>query len=630
MTGALLCGSLTGCAGGAGSGAGRENGSAVENGRENGREKERAAENGSAEEDGKETVSVALWGGQLLEGYTGYLQEQFPEVEFEFYLASNTTDYYRFCQEKGKLPDILTVRRFSLNDVKNLKDELMDLSDTDLANSFYQSYLRSYTYDDGTVNWLPACAEVDSLIINKTLFEQYEIPVPTDYESFLSACAAFEEHGIQGFMTDYARDYTCLELLQGWSIEQLMSMDGRLWRQEYESGMASQLSETVWMPVFEKMEDFIKHMNLTEADNETEPGEVNERFQAGRVAMYRGTGADVLAYRESGEALLMPYFGKTPEDNWYLTYPSFQAAAKEQETPERRKLILEIMSVMLGEGGLKHITTGQNMVAYNKGVQLELLPELQNLSPAIKDNRLYIRLASNDMFSISREVVQGMISGQLPDARAAYEEFNRLLILEKEEEKETVLIETGYPYTFYSDGGNPAASAIINTVREEAGMELMLCQASDISGDIVAGMYREHDLNYLMRGENIKIYRTEMTGAEMEQFITHTLEQEHSRSSVVNDSTLYVSSGFEMEIFKTEEGYQLGQLTIQGEPVKAEQTYSFGVISSVYHFAEPIFEKMGITAFDFHENTANELFIRRLTGGGQLSEPAAYMYLKKR
>ena len=161
-------------------------------------------------------------------------------------------------------------------------------------------------------------------------------------------------------------------------------------------------------------------------------------------------------------------------------------------------------------------------------------------------------------------------------------------------------------------------------------MDLMLCQASDISGDIMAGKYREYDLNYLMRGENIKIYKVNMTGKEIEQFITYTLEQEHSKSSVVNDSTLYVSSGFEMELSKTKEGYQLEQLTIQGEPLKPEQTYSFGVISSTYHFAEPIFEKMGITAFDFHENTANELFIQRLTGGGQLSEPTSYISLKKK
>lgn len=45
---------------------------------------------------GKETVSVVLWGTQLLENYTQYLCDTFPEVEFEFSLATNSTDYASF------------------------------------------------------------------------------------------------------------------------------------------------------------------------------------------------------------------------------------------------------------------------------------------------------------------------------------------------------------------------------------------------------------------------------------------------------------------------------------------------------------------------------------------------------
>ena len=46
-------------------------------------------------------------------------------------------------------------------------------------------------------------------------FEQYGIPLPTDYESFVSACQAFEKAGIRGFTADYTYDYTCMETLQG-------------------------------------------------------------------------------------------------------------------------------------------------------------------------------------------------------------------------------------------------------------------------------------------------------------------------------------------------------------------------------------------------------------------------------
>ena len=126
------------------------------------------AQNSGSEKDGneREKVTVALWGTQLLENYTQYLCDTFPEVEFEFFLATNSTDFYRYRNDHDDLPDILTVRRFSLKDAVLIKDLLYDLCDTELASTFYGTYLDNYTYDDGTINWLPACADVDSIIIN--------------------------------------------------------------------------------------------------------------------------------------------------------------------------------------------------------------------------------------------------------------------------------------------------------------------------------------------------------------------------------------------------------------------------------------------------------------------------------
>ena len=106
---------------------------------------------------GKEKVTIALWGNDLLENYTGYLVKKFPEVEFQFVLATNSTDYYKYRNKNKDLPDILTVRRFSMRDAVELKDLLYDLSNTELAGTFYGTYLDSYTYNDGTsTGCLPA------------------------------------------------------------------------------------------------------------------------------------------------------------------------------------------------------------------------------------------------------------------------------------------------------------------------------------------------------------------------------------------------------------------------------------------------------------------------------------------
>ena len=81
------------------------------------------------------------------------------------------------------------------------------------------------------------------------IFEQYDIPLPTDYESFVSACQAFEKVGIRGFTADYAYDYTCMETLQGLSAAELTTTEGRKWRTAYSDPASTArvgLDDVVW------------------------------------------------------------------------------------------------------------------------------------------------------------------------------------------------------------------------------------------------------------------------------------------------------------------------------------------------------------------------------------------------
>ena len=61
-------------------------------------------QNSAAQTGGKEKVVVACWGNQMLDTYTQYLCDLFPQVEFEFVLATNSTDYYRFRQDHDDIP----------------------------------------------------------------------------------------------------------------------------------------------------------------------------------------------------------------------------------------------------------------------------------------------------------------------------------------------------------------------------------------------------------------------------------------------------------------------------------------------------------------------------------------------
>ena len=125
----------------------------------------------SAEKEDAETITVYLWTTNLYEKYAPYIQEQLPDINVEFVVGNNDLDFYRFLKENGGLPDIITCCRFSLHNASPLKDSLMDLSTTNVAGSVYDTYLSSFMNEDGSVNWLPVCADAHGFVVNKDLLK---------------------------------------------------------------------------------------------------------------------------------------------------------------------------------------------------------------------------------------------------------------------------------------------------------------------------------------------------------------------------------------------------------------------------------------------------------------------------
>ena len=526
----------------------------------------------------------------------------------------------------------MTVRRFSLKDAVLIKDLLYDLSDTELASTFYGTYLENYTYDDGTINWLPACADVDTIIVNETLFKENNIAIPTDYASFTAACEAFEELGIQGFCSDFGSDDTCMEVLRGFSISQLLSMEGREWRQQYESGLTNQLSEEVWMPVFEQFFDVKEKTGIGEAETKMTNQNPKELYTAGKLAMYRGTGTDVIAFpgREGDRSILMPYFGKTEKDNWYLTYPSFHVAAskKAMEDPKREELLLKIMEAMLNQEGQSCISYGKNMIPYNKDVTLELLPELDNIKPFIEQNKMYIRLAFSEMFSISQNVIQRILTGELKTPKEAFEAFNALMAEEEPDDTVAAHIDTAYSNEFTKEHGNQAASAVYNTVLAEADVDFVFGQSCYISSDVYEGDYTQKDLGYLINNDVGKPVIARLSGQQLFDLVSNTLTLKGNRGAVCNDSTLYVSSGFDMDITKTDGDYTLNALTVGGKDMDMEKEYSVLLCSDYDWYIVDAMKAIGCEDYEIDDVHFESYVLERLTEGGQMEQPTDYITLR--
>ena len=586
-----------------------------------------------AEKEDSETITVYLWSTNLYEAYAPYIQEQLPDINIEFVVGNNDLDFYRFLEENGGLPDIITCCRFSLHDASPLKDSLMDLSTTNVAGAVYSTYLNNFMNEDGSVNWLPVCADAHGFVVNKDLFEAYDIPLPTDYESFVSACQAFDKAGIRGFTADYFYDYTCMETLQGLSASKLSSVDGRKWRTSYsDPGNTTRegLDSTVWPEAFERMERFIRDTGLSRDDLEMNYDDIVELYQSGKLAMYFGTSAGVKMFQDQGiNTTFLPFFQENGE-KWLMTTPYFQVALNRDLTQDetRRKKAMKVLSTMLSEDAQNRIISdGQDLLSYSQDVDIHLTEYLKDVKPVIEENHMYIRIASNDFFSVSKDVVSKMISGEY-DAGQAYQSFDTQLLDEKATSEKVVLnSEKSYSNRFHSSGGNEAYSVMANTLRGIYGTDVLIATGNSFTGNVLKAGYTEKMAGDMIMPNGLSAYSCKMSGAELKETVRNFVEGYPGGFLPFNRGSLPVFSGISVELMETEDGYTVRKVTKDGKKVQDNDTFTVTCLATPQHMeAYPADQNM---VFAGGETSVKDTWTAYVSDGNAiLAEPEDYINVR--
>ena len=586
-----------------------------------------------AEKEDAETITVYLWSTSMYEKYAPYIQEQLPDINVEFVVGNNDLDFYRFLNENGGLPDIITCCRFSLHDASPLKDSLMDLSTTNAAGAVYDTYLNNFKNEDGSVNWLPVCADAHGFIVNKDLFEKYEIPLPTDYESFVSACQAFEKVGIRGFTADYYYDYTCMETLQGLSASELSSIDGRKWRTTYSDPDHTKregLDSSVWPEVFERMEQFIQDTGLSRDDLDLNYDDVVEMYGSGKLAMYFGSSSSVKMFQDQGiNTTFLPFFQEDGE-KWLMTTPYFQVALNHDlaQNETRRKKAMKVLDTMLSEDAQSRIISdGQDLLSYSQDVDLKLTEYLKDVKPVIEENHMYIRIASNDFFSVSRDVVSRMISGEY-DAAQAYQSFNTQL-LEEEATSENIVLDSQKSYSnrFHSSGGNAAYSVMANTLRSIYGSDVLIATGNSFTGNVLKAGSTEKQAGNMIMPNSLSAYSSKMSGAELKETVRNFVEGYQGGFIPFNRGSLPVVSGISVEIKEIEDGYILKKVKKDGKTVQDKDTFTVTCLAIPKHMeAYPADDTV---VFDGADTTVKNTWTGYVSDGDAvLAEPEDYITLR--
>lgn len=593
----------------------------------------KTAENVEKQEDAQ-TIQVYLWTNNLYETYAPYIQSQLPDVNIEFIVGNNDLDFYKFLQENGGLPDIITCCRFSLHDAAPLKDSLMNLALTNEAGAVYNTYLNSFKNEDGSVNWLPVCADAHGFVVNRSLFEQYGIPLPTDYESFVSACQAFEKVGIRGFTADYTYDYTCMETLQGLSAAELTTTDGRKWRTAYSDPASTArvgLDDTVWPGAFERMAQFIQDTHLTADDLALNYDDVTGMFRNGEAAMYFGSSAGVKMFRDEGiDTIFLPFFSQNGE-KWIMTTPYFQIALNrdlEQDTARREKA-MKVLNVMLSEEAQSRIVAdGQDVLSYSQNVPLRLTEYMKDVRGVVEENHMYIRIASNDFFAVSKDVVSKMIAGEYT-AQQAYRAFNAQLLAEETPADDEIVLTSGKSYSnvFHANGGSASFSVMANTLRGVYGTDVLLATANSFTGSVLQADYNKKMAASMIMPNGLMSRQRTMTGAELKETVRAFVEGCEGGFVPFNRGSLPVVSGIAVEVKEAGGSYTLTGITRNGQPLGDDDTVTVTCLAAENQMEALLASESG-RSLDGDTWVKNRWRDHLSGGGAALAEPENYMTLR--
>ena len=580
-----------------------------------------------------ETIQVYLWTAKLYEKYAPYVQAQLPDVNIEFIVGNNDLDFYKFLQQNGGLPDIITCCRFSLHDAAPLKDSLMNLATTNEAGAIYNIYLNSFKNEDGSVNWLPVCPDAHGFVANRDLFEQYDIPLPNDYAGFVAACKAFEEVGIRGYTADYLYDYTCMETLQGLSAAELMTTDGRKWRTAYSDPANNNrvgLDNTVWPGGFERMEQFIQDTGLTAADLELNYDDVVEMFGNGQLAMYFGSSAGVGMFQEQGiDATFLPFFCPNGE-KWLMTTPYFQVALNRdlEQDAARRKKAMQVLHVMLSEDAQEHILAeGQDLLSYSQNVSYHLTDTMTDVRSVVEENHMYIRIASNDFFAISQDVVSKMITGEY-DAAQAYRMFNARLLAEETPDTDDIVLssENAYSNVFHKNGGKASFSVMANTLRGLYGTDVLVAAANSFTGSVLRADYTQTTARAMIMPNGLLSYQRTMTGAELKDTLRTFVEGCEGGFTPFNRGSLPVVSGIAVQVEENGGSYKLTGVTRSGQPLQDDDTVTVTCLATENQMTPLLQDET--RAFERGADTVKNLWSKALSDGSVvLAAPESYITL---
>ena len=576
-------------------------------------------------------LTVYLWENRLMKNIAPYIHEQFPDQDIEFIIGNNDTDLYSYFKEHGELPDIMTVRRFSGTDAQDLQPYLMDFASYDVVSKYYSYAVEYYKNTDDEIQWLPICALPQTIIANKTLFDQYGIKVPENYEEYVQVCQQFYDKGIKPYSMDLAEDWSNQEIIQAAAIGEFTSLDGIDWRNKAETSAGEiKFDDVLWKRIFSETSQFLKDSHFSEEDINVNSNTGTQMFVEGKSAMFHGQPTDMQKLQDQMDAELIriPYFSQTSDSSFVYMFPSLNIAFNKELEKNQEKLdtALDVLDCMNSEQGQKLIADGSGVISFNTDVP-SMMQNVPGLEEEIKDTSIYIRYSAQKSFDASLEAVHGLLSGKM-DEMQAYNAFRSAMNSKDSKEKSTVNFENEYSISLNDKSGRDASSSILTTIREENDAQLALTPYYYYTSSIYKGECTSSRVGLMTaKNSDTPLYLVKINGEQVYELVKKYLTEADENFYVTTKYELPIASGMKIIVKNEENGFSLKDITINDKKIDTEKEYSILLTDTTKSILKKINPKCAIEQIG--DTTLSSAWIAAMSNGQQPSAPEDYIEVEK-
>ena len=466
-----------------------------------------------------------------------------------------------------------------------------------------------------------------TIIANKTLFDQYGVKIPENYEEYVQTCQQFYDNGIKPYSMDLGEDWSNNEIIQAAAIGEFTSLDGIEWRNGAETAAdETKFDDTLWKRIFSETSQFLKDSHFGKEDINIDVDTGIQMFVEGKSAMFHGhpTVMQQLQKQMDADLIRIPYFSQTSDESYVYMTPSLNIAFNKNLEKDREKLdtALDVLDCMISEEGQKLIADGIGVISLNTDVPT-MMQDVPGLEEEINNNAVYIRYSAQKSFDASLEAVHGLLSGEM-DETQAYDTFRSVMNRKDPEEKATVNFENEYSISLNDRNGRDAASSILTTIREENEAQLALAPYYYFTSSMYKGECTSSRVGMMIaKSSDTALYFAKINGKQIYELVENYLADADENFYVTNKYELPIASGMKIIVNQAESGFSLKDLTVNGKKIDKEKEYSILLTDTTMSVLKKINPKCEIE--QLKDATLSSAWIEAMSKGQQPSAPEDYI-----